>query len=125
MSNHLLPIGSVVQLQNSTARVMVAGYLATAPSRPGYVWDYSGFKFPLGYVRDEEIYCFDQDQIEVILALGYQDSEQFAFIHKLEQSSEKVKEEEMRSQAEGAASSEAEPEKAAGTDTGNAKQEEE
>lgn len=95
MENHLLPIGSVVQLKDSTASVMIAGYLPMGPSRPGYVWDYSGFKFPLGYVRDDEIFCFDQDQIEAVHALGYQDSEQFSFIRSLERAVEKVKAETM------------------------------
>ncbi|MCC8026253.1 MAG: DUF4176 domain-containing protein [Clostridium sp.] len=93
MENRLLPIGTVVQLKESTARVMVAGYLALGPSRPGYVWDYSGFKYPLGYVKDDEVYCFDQDQIETVLALGYQDMEQFEFIARLESAAEKVKSE--------------------------------
>lgn len=91
MQNQFLPIGSVVQLKNSTACVMIAGYLPMGPSRPGYVWDYSGFKFPLGYVRDDEIYCFDQDQIEVVHALGYQDREQFSFVNSLAYSVEKIK----------------------------------
>lgn len=91
MRNHLLPIGSVVQLKNSTARVMIAGYLPTGPAKPGYVWDYSGFKFPLGYVSNDEVYCFDQGQIDQVLALGYQDTEQFTFIHELAKASEQVK----------------------------------
>ena len=61
MESQFLPIGSVVQLKNSTACVMIAGYLPTGPSRPGYVWDYSGMKFPLGYVADNEI-----DQVLVL-----------------------------------------------------------
>lgn len=91
MSNRLLPIGTVVQLKNSTARVMVAGYLSESAARPGYVWDYTGFKFPIGYVNNNEIYCFDQEQIEQIFALGYQDSEQFAFSNKLSRDAEKIK----------------------------------
>lgn len=91
MADHLLPIGSVVRLKDSDANVMVGGYLATGDARPGYVWDYSGFKFPLGYVDNEEIYCFDQDQIELILALGYQDIEQFVFARSLEAAAEAAK----------------------------------
>lgn len=91
MSHYLLPIGSVVQLKNSTARVMVAGYLTRAASNPNYVWDYSGFKFPIGYVSNDEVYCFDQEQIEEVLALGYQDTEQFIFIDKLDGVMEKIK----------------------------------
>ncbi|MCI9102050.1 MAG: DUF4176 domain-containing protein [Lachnospiraceae bacterium] len=95
MESQFLPIGSVVQLKNSTACVMIAGYLPTGPSRPGYVWDYSGMKFPLGYVADNEIYCFDQDQIETVHALGYQDQEQFAFIRSMNYTAEKIKAETM------------------------------
>ena len=91
MAKRLLPIGTVVQLYNSTARVMISGYLTTSSANPGYVWDYSGFKFPIGYVRDNEIYCFDEEQIEMIYALGYQDNEQFAFSDKLSKAAEKVK----------------------------------
>ena len=91
MAGHLLPIGSVVRLKDSEANVMVAGYLPTGDARPGYVWDYSGFKFPLGYVDNEEIYCFDEDQIELIIALGYQDIEQFAFARSLEAVAEAAK----------------------------------
>lgn len=91
MANQLLPIGTVVQLEDSTARVMIAGYLPTGPSRPGYVWDYSGFKFPIGYMDDDEIYLFDQGQIETVLALGFQETEQFDFIAKLEAAAGKLK----------------------------------
>ena len=91
MAVRYLPIGSVIRLKDSSACTMIAGYLPTGPARPGYVWDYSGFKFPLGYVKDDEIYCFDQDQIEEVLALGYQDSEQFAFSRSLEEMTEKLK----------------------------------
>ncbi|MDO5415626.1 MAG: DUF4176 domain-containing protein [Lachnospiraceae bacterium] len=91
MENRLLPIGTVVRLRESTASVMIMGYLPMGPARPGYVWDYSGVKFPMGFVRNEEVYCFDQDQIEMIEALGYQDQEEFGFIRAMELSAEKIK----------------------------------
>lgn len=93
MTGYLLPIGSVVRLKDSTANVMVAGYLPIGDTDPGYVWDYSGFKFPLGYVHNDEIYCFDQNQIEEVLGIGYQDSEQFAFANALEAAVDRVKNE--------------------------------
>lgn len=91
MARQFLPIGSVVGLKDSDAFVMIAGYMPTGPARPGYVWDYSGFKFPLGYVNDNEIYCFDQDQIEQVFALGYQDAEQFAFSRYMEETAENIR----------------------------------
>ena len=83
MANELLPIGSVVQLSDSTALVLVAGYLAVNQSTPGYVWDYSGFKFPIGYTDDEEIYCFDHSQIETVYVRGYHDIEEDIFMSRL------------------------------------------
>lgn len=91
MEIRLLPIGSVVQLKNSTAYVMIAGYYPIGPSRPEYVWDYSGFQFPLGYVKNDEVYCFDQEQIEAVLALGYQDREQIEFARTMEKAAEQIK----------------------------------
>ena len=91
MPSHVLPIGRVVRLKDSTAAVMVAGYMPIAPSRPGYVWDYSGFKYPIGYVDDNEVYCFDNDQIEDLYALGYQDKEQLAFAQSLNDAAEEIK----------------------------------
>lgn len=85
MNKEILPIGSVVQLANSTALVMVAGYLPVSPSRPDYVWDYSGFKFPIGYTDNELVYCFDHDQIQIVYAYGYKDVEEEVFISKLKE----------------------------------------
>ena len=83
MDKELLPIGSVVQLENSTALVMVAGYLPVAPSRPDYIWDYSGFRFPIGFTDNDAVYCFDHRQIQVVYAYGYKDIEEDIFMGKL------------------------------------------
>lgn len=84
MAKDFLPIGTVVKLADSTALVMVAGYLPVAYSRPDYVWDYSGFKFPIGYTDDEGLYFFDHEQIETIYSYGYKDIEQEMFANQLD-----------------------------------------
>ena len=83
MANALLPIGSVVQLSESTALVMIAGYLAVNQAAPERVWEYSGFRFPIGYTDDEEVYCFDHSQIETVYAYGYHDIEEDIFMSRL------------------------------------------
>lgn len=83
MTNDYLPIGSVAQLKDSSALVMIAGYLPIWQAEPDRIWDYSGFRFPLGYTGDEEIYCFDQEQIEIVYAQGYRDIEQEMFAARL------------------------------------------
>lgn len=95
MAKDFLPIGSVVQLNDSDGLAMIAGYLPIAQSRPDHVWDYSGFRFPIGYTDDESIYCFDHSQIGTVYAYGYKDIEEEIFTSRLpgikEQMEEKVK----------------------------------
>lgn len=84
MQTSLLPIGTIVELQNTESKVIISGYCPQSNARPGYVWDYSGFLFPIGYRSANEIIQFDNNQITKVIAMGYQDEEQFGFIHKLE-----------------------------------------
>lgn len=110
MAKEFLPIGSVVQLANSTALVMVSGYLPVVPERPGYVWDYAGFKFPIGYTDGDSVYCFDHGQIETVYAHGYKDIEEEIFMSKLMEIQDQVSEEAKQ--------------RAAGAGTGNDSEEE-
>ena len=90
MEKELLPIGSVVQLANSTGLVMVAGYLPVSPAQPNRLWDYSGFRFPIGFTDNDTVYCFDHSQVQVVYAYGYRDIEEDLFIDKLEKSRDRL-----------------------------------
>lgn len=83
LDKETLPIGSVVRLSGATALAMIAGYLPTGSAREGYVWDYCGFRYPIGYEEADIVYQFDASQIEEVIALGYQDTEAFAFSEHL------------------------------------------
>lgn len=91
MEKELLPIGSVVLLKNSTARAMIAGYLSVANSDQSRVYDYSGFQFPVGYMRDDEILCFDDTDIEQVVVYGYKDLEESVFMGKLMSEKDEMK----------------------------------
>lgn len=91
MEKKLLPIGTIVQLFEDDVKIIIAGYCPTGTARPGYIWDYSGFPFPLGYRKPDEILQFDHEQIETIYAMGYQDAEQFTFMEQLEGVAAKLK----------------------------------
>lgn len=82
----LLPIGSVVHIKDSTSLVMVAGYLPISQKEPERIWSYSGFRFPLGFTNDDEVYCFNHDQIQRVYAYGYRDIEHDIFMERLEKS---------------------------------------
>lgn len=97
---NLFPIGTVVILRDSTAAVMIAGYLAESDQKPGYTWDYSGFLYPIGLRDEQNVYTFDHTQIEQVLAVGYQDGESFAFLKKIQTVAAKMAEQEGRFEEE-------------------------
>lgn len=80
---NILPIGSVVELNDVDIKVYIAGYCSETANNPGYVYDYSGFIFPIGYSGGNTVISFDSQQIKNVLSYGYQDEEQFEFMEKL------------------------------------------
>lgn len=91
MSRELLPIGSVVNLKGSEKAMMICGFCPTGPANPGYVYDYSGFPYPEGYMDTLKIYQFDNEQIDKVLALGYQDRTTFLYMHTLQEKLDEIK----------------------------------
>ncbi|MCR5556405.1 MAG: DUF4176 domain-containing protein [Butyrivibrio sp.] len=92
MKKDLLPIGTVVVLKESEGRVMISGYLPVTDSDGTYVWDYSGFRFPIGYVNDKEVYCFDHEQIDAVIQYGFKDYECIDLLDKIEEAMDEIKE---------------------------------
>lgn len=82
MLNGLLPIGSVVLLQESTKRVMIVGVCQRGVSNPNAIWDYVGVVFPEGFMAADKMLMFNNEQIQQIYAIGYQDGEQLLFKEK-------------------------------------------
>lgn len=80
----LVPIGSVVLLKNSEAKLMVMGYCQSLESgEDAKIYDYCGCLFPSGYESPDQVYLFDHEQVESIYFLGYQDEEQMAFMERV------------------------------------------
>lgn len=77
----LLPIGTVVLLKDSTKRAMIVGLCQKGVSNQR-LYDYAGVVFPEGFVGGDKMLLFDNNQIERLFALGYQDAEQLAFLSK-------------------------------------------
>lgn len=82
MFEGLLPIGSVVLLKESTKRVMIMGVCQRSADNNETIWDYCGCFYPEGYLGADKIFLFNNDQIDRIYALGYQDAEQMEFKKK-------------------------------------------
>lgn len=84
MLNGLLPIGSVVLLRESTKKVMIVGVCQRSASDTSKIWDYSGVVFPEGFLASDKMLMFNNDQIDRIFAIGYQDEEQLAFKERVD-----------------------------------------
>lgn len=94
MLDGLLPIGSVVLLKNSSRKVMTIGVCQKQIGTEEVIWDYAGCIYPEGYLGAEETFLFNNDQIDKIFSVGYQDEEQFSFKERVDQIMKEIREEE-------------------------------
>ena len=77
-----LPIGSVVLLKDSQKRVMIVG-LRQKQVDTDKIWDYSACFYPEGIIDPKRLFLFDQEQIERLYFIGYQDGEGLAFMEQV------------------------------------------
>lgn len=83
MWNGLLPIGSVVQLQDGEVPVMIVGLCQTSPSAGDdteEIYDYVGVPYPIGYMSADEMLQFDHDAIERIFAVGFMNEDMLEYM---------------------------------------------
>jgi len=83
MSKAFFPIGTVVELKNTTIPVMIAGYFSVAVKDPNKIWDYAGFIYPTGICESDGTFCFDNEQVKSVISYGYLDEETNLFIRQL------------------------------------------
>lgn len=74
----LLPIGSVVLLKGGQKRLMVCGRVQT-DTATGKTYDYSGCFYPDGIVDSTQLFLFDNENVQKVFFIGFQDPEEFAF----------------------------------------------
>jgi len=78
MERNLLPLGSVVTLQEGEKKLMICGRMQIM-SGSEEVYDYSACTYPEGILKPDEMYFFNNEAIENIYFLGYQDEEELKF----------------------------------------------
>ena len=83
LKSEILPIGSVVLLKNSTKKLMIMGLLQARPEDMKRVYDYCGCVYPEGYMNPNNLYLFDEEQIERICFKGFADGEQEDFVNRV------------------------------------------
>lgn len=65
----LLPIGSVVKLEDLEPNIMIIGRMVISNNKLNY--DYVGVQYPVGYLGDEKVLCFNHNKIVEEMHRGY------------------------------------------------------
>lgn len=78
----LLPIGSVVLLEEGKKRLMIYG-VKQIEQETGEEYDYIGVVYPEGNMGQGTQFLFNHEQIKEVYHRGYDDEERQEFIRKL------------------------------------------
>ena len=79
----LLPIGSVVLLNNATKKLMIYG-VGQTDLTDNQDYDYIGVAYPEGNMGEGTQFLFNHSDIQEVFFRGYSDKERDAFIERLE-----------------------------------------
>lgn len=87
--NEYLPIGSVVLLNGGTKKVMIIGRLQRQTDN-GQIWDYSACLYPEGLLDPNELYLFNNEDIDRLYFIGMQDAEELEYRNYLAETAENL-----------------------------------
>jgi len=77
----LLPIGTVVKLEDMEQSVMIIGRMAISEDKREF--DYVGVLYPIGFIGNENVLCFNYDKITEEMHKGYMTDEELVLCEKL------------------------------------------
>lgn len=81
---YYLPIGSIVLLKGGTKKVMICGRIQEHIEQHK-IYDYCACLYPEGILDPEQMYLFQDEDIDKVFFIGMQDEEEFAFRELLEE----------------------------------------
>ena len=82
-TSKLLPIGSVVMLNNGIKEIMITGFYAVSKENPNSIYDYNGCLYPEGVISSDKNLLFNHNQIAKLIFLGYRSNNDVEFKKKL------------------------------------------
>lgn len=77
----LLPIGTVVKLEEVEPIIMIIGRMVVSADKRDF--DYVGVPYPIGYLGDEKVLCFNHDKIVEEMHRGYMTESELVLREKL------------------------------------------
>ena len=84
----LKPIGTIVRINGDKALLMIMGYYKTNLEQPEKAYDYCGCYYPIGF-EEKRVILFNDDDIDVVMFIGYQSNDGIDFRKKLVEQAEK------------------------------------
>lgn len=82
MDNKLLPIGSIIKMQESDLLFMICGYVDKNKKIDDKFYKYFGCIYPMG-INGKESILINEEKIEKVIFIGYQDSKFANFVDLL------------------------------------------
>ena len=86
-----LPLGTIVTLKETAKKLMIIGRYQISNEK---VYDYSACLFPEGYLGKDQMYVFNNSDIDMVYYIGMQNEEEFAFRKALIEAQEQHKDSE-------------------------------
>ncbi|MGE1127877.1 DUF4176 domain-containing protein [Bacillus wiedmannii] len=77
----LLPIGTVVKLEEIEQFVMIIGRMVVSADKRNF--DYVGVPYPVGYLGDEKVLCFNHEKVVEEMHRGYMTESELVLREKL------------------------------------------
>lgn len=81
---NLLPIGSVVTLEEGKKSLIIVGVMQK--DIEGDIYDYIACVYPEGYINSEMFFLFNHEDIKEVRFVGYIDAESQAYMQMLKES---------------------------------------
>ncbi|MGN4817680.1 DUF4176 domain-containing protein [Bacillus cereus group sp. MYBK139-2] len=76
-----LPIGTVVKLEEIEQFVMIIGRMVVSADKRDF--DYVGVPYPVGYLGDEKVLCFNHEKVVEEMHRGYMTESELVLREKL------------------------------------------
>ncbi len=76
-----LSVGTVVKLKKADKRVSIIGIMQQMRTENGLLsFDYAGVPYPEGFLGPDSVLLFQESDVELVYAVGYNDLERQTFI---------------------------------------------
>lgn len=88
-TGEFLPIGTIITLKNGNKRIMICGRLQERED-DHKIFDYVACLYPEGILAPDELFLFNNEDIDQVHYIGMQDAEEFQFNKFLRQQKESL-----------------------------------